>query len=77
MTDQELNEMISRKLSALLAISFLKDKETMTTAEGVKLLLRFHISNQEIADILGTTKRTVEVIKSRLAKQRQSWTKKL
>lgn len=70
MTDNKPDEVISRKLSALLAVMLLKNKKSLTTSSGVDLLLRFQLSNQEIADILGTTRRTVEVIKSRIAKQK-------
>ena len=66
MKEQELLEQISKKLSALIALSFMKDVEKMTNADGVEILGRFGLSNQDIADILGTTKPTVEVIKSRI-----------
>jgi len=65
MNDQDLLEQISRKLSALLAVFLLKDVTTMTTSDGERFLRRFGLSNQEIADILGTTRRTIEVMKSR------------
>ncbi len=65
MKEQELLEQISKKLSALIAISFMKDVEKMTNADGVEILGRFGLSNQDVADILGTTKSTVEVLKSR------------
>lgn len=68
MNGSELLEQISKKLSALIAVAFTKDITTMTTANGEKLLRRFGLTNQEIADILGTTRRTIEVMKSR-AKQ--------
>lgn len=57
---------ISDKLSALLALSFMKDLSKITTADGVKLLMNFRLSNQDMANILGTTKRTIEVMKSRI-----------
>lgn len=65
MKDIDLLEQISKKLNALLAVSFLKDTSAMTTASGERLLRRFGLSNQEIADVLGTTRRTIEVLKSR------------
>lgn len=66
MKDQEILEQISRKLSALIALSFAKDVAKMTNADGVEMLGRFGLSNQDVADILGTTKPTVEVLKSRI-----------
>lgn len=69
MKEQELLEQISKKLSALIALSFMKNVEKMTNVEGVKMLVRFGLSNQDIADILGTTKGTIEVIKSRIKKK--------
>ena len=71
MRDQELLEQISKKLSALLALSFARDAEKMTAADSVKLLMRFSLGNQNIADILGTTKPTVEVLKSRIKSKKQ------
>ncbi len=71
MKDHELLEQISKKLSALLAISFAKHTEKMTSAEGVKMLVRFGLSNQDIANILGTTKGTIEVLKSRAIKPKK------
>lgn len=71
MDDKEILKQISKKMNALIAVSFLKDVEKMTTADGVKLLLRFDLSNQEIADILGTTRGTIEVMKSRALKSKK------
>ncbi len=73
MKEQELLEQISRKLSALIAISFVKDVNKMTIEESVRLLKRFGLSNQEMADILGTTKPTIEVLKSRINKKRKPY----
>lgn len=71
MKEQEILENLSRKISALLALNFVKEPEKMTAEEGVKLLTRFGLSNQEMADILGTTKPTVEVMKSRIKKNKK------
>lgn len=69
MKEQEtLLEQISKKLSVLIALALTKDASSLTTADNVKALVRFGLSNQEIADILGTTKGTIEVVKSRVAK---------
>ena len=69
MKDSELLEQISNKLSALIALSFMKEADTLTNADEVKTLMRFNLSNQDISDIVGTTKRTVEVLKSRITKE--------
>ena len=71
MKEQENLENLSKKLSALLALQFVKEPEKMTAEGGVKLLTRFGLSNQEMADILGTTKPTVEVMKSRIKKNKK------
>lgn len=70
--DQELLELISKKLSALIALSFMRDIEKITNADGVRILGRFGLSNQDIADILGTTKPTVEVLKSRIKSKKKN-----
>ncbi len=70
MDNKDLLKEISNKLSALLTLNFIQDLSKMTTADGVKLLMRFNINNQDMADILGTTKRTVEVTKSRITNQK-------
>jgi len=69
--EQELLEQISRKLSALIALSFTKDVQKATSADGVEILGRFGLSNQDIADILGTTKPTIEVLKSRIKSKKK------
>jgi DNA-binding CsgD family transcriptional regulator len=71
MKNQDFTEQISKKLSALIALTLLSEVQKKTTAEKVALLIRFDLPNQEIADILGTTKGTVEVLKSRTAKKRK------
>jgi DNA-directed RNA polymerase specialized sigma24 family protein len=71
MNDRELADQISKKLSALIALALLPDVQKRSSAEKVVLLARFNISNQEIADILGTSKGTVEVLKSRTSKRKK------
>ena len=71
MNNEELNEHISRKLSALIAVALLPDAHKCNTAEKIALLMRFGIPNEDIADIVGTTKGTVEVLKSRANKRRK------
>ncbi len=70
MNDRELFEQISKKLSALLAMLFSKTMSDMTTTDGERFLRRFELTNQEVADILGTTKRSIEVMKSKDKKKK-------
>lgn len=71
MNSDKFGEQISRKLSALIALTLVSDVEKKALSEKVALLVRFGIPNQEIADILGTTKGTVEVLKSRAGKRKK------
>lgn len=71
MNDREPLEQISKKLSAFIALALLPDVQKKSSAEKVALLTRFGIPNQEIADILGTTKGTVEVLKTRASKRKK------
>lgn len=71
MGNDKLGEQISRKLSALIALAMVPELQKKNSAEKVALLMRFGIPNQEIADILGTTKGTVEVLKSRASKRKK------
>ena len=71
MENQKLLEQISKKLSVLLALNFSSDIKKKTMLDNVQMLLRFDLSNQEISDILGTTRPTVEVIKSRIKKAKK------
>jgi DNA-directed RNA polymerase specialized sigma24 family protein len=68
---EELEHLISRKLSALIALAMLPEVNKKNAAEKVAILMRFDLPNQEIADIVGTTKGTVEVLKSRAGKKRK------
>jgi DNA-binding CsgD family transcriptional regulator len=67
----KLEKLISDKLSALIALAMSTEVHKKNTAEKVALLMRFDLPNQEIADILGTTKGTVEVLKSRAGKNKK------
>ncbi len=71
MNERELAEQVSKKLSAFIAVVLLPDVQKKNAAEKVALLMRFGIPNQDIADILGTTKGTVEVLKSRASKRKK------
>jgi DNA-binding CsgD family transcriptional regulator len=71
MDNEKTLDLLSKKMSALIALSLLPDVQKKNTAEKVELLMRFGIPNQEIADIVGTTKGTVEVLKSRATKRKK------
>jgi hypothetical protein len=71
MKNDQLLENISNKLSAVLLIMLSPDIESKNIAQKVELLTRLKLPNQEIADIVGTTKGTVGVIKSRAGKKQR------
>ena len=70
MADQELLETISRKLSVLIALSLSPDLEVKNLSEKISVLTRLGLSNGDIAEILGATRSTVEVLKSRMKKKK-------
>jgi DNA-binding CsgD family transcriptional regulator len=70
-TNEDHTEAVSRKLSALIALHFEPEVQKKSLGEKVAILARFGIPNQEIADIVGTTKGTVEVLKSRAGKMKK------
>lgn len=63
MKNDQLLEVISNKLSAVLLVLLSPEIEAKNIAQKVELLARLKLPNQEVADIVGTTKGTVEVIK--------------
>ncbi len=69
MKNDQLLEVISNKLSAVLLVLLSPEIEAKNIAQKVELLARLKLPNQEVADIVGTTKGTVEVIKSRAGKK--------
>lgn len=69
MNDTELLAGISNKLNALLFVLLAQDAHKKTNAEKVAFLARLGVSNHDIANIVGTTKGTVEVLKSRANKK--------
>jgi hypothetical protein len=68
---QELLEGIRGRLSAILAIALLPEVGNRSMGEKVKFLAKFGLSNQEIAEIAGTTAGTVGVIKSVAKRKRK------
>ena len=69
--NQELLEQISKKLSAIISLSLMEDIKNMTNERGVEILDRFDLSNQDMADILQTTRPTVEVLKSSIKSKKK------
>lgn len=71
MRDERLLGDISAKLSAILFVLLSPGAADRTTAQKVEFLARLGLPNQEIAHVLGTTRGTVEVLKSRANKKRR------
>lgn len=71
MENQELLKEISRRLGVLIALQMKAPSEDFSTTEGVEILSRFGMGNSEIAEILNTSPNTVNVIKSRLKKNKR------
>lgn len=64
----EILKQISKKLSILIAISLQGEKDAIEVKENVARLMRFGLTDIEIAEILGTTPGTVSVAKARMKK---------
>lgn len=65
MNENSLSE-ISQKLSILIALTVAGSEQKYSKSDLVQLLTQFNLPNGEIATILGTSKGSVEVLKSRL-----------
>lgn len=65
MNDEHLAT-ISQKLSILIALTVAAGDQKYSKSDLVQLFTQFDLANGEIATILGTTKGSVEVLKSRL-----------
>lgn len=59
---------ISKKLSILIALALQGEKNAVGVKENVARLVRFGLTDSEIAEILGTTSGTVSVAKVRIKK---------
>ncbi len=57
---------ISKKLSVLIALNLGKNDKLSTVKEKIVYLKTFGLGNGEIAEILTTTKHSVEVVLGRL-----------
>jgi DNA-binding NarL/FixJ family response regulator len=66
MEKNQLLESVSKKLGVLIALNLISMNQKATITDNVGLLLRFGLSSGEIAEILNTSKGTVDVVKSRL-----------
>jgi DNA-binding CsgD family transcriptional regulator len=60
---------ISKKLSLIAALQLSPQAKELNKSEQVAMLTKFDLASDEIASILGTSKGTVDVLKSRLKKQ--------
>ena len=61
-------QQISKKLSILIALALQGEKDAVGVKENVARLIRFGLTDSEIAEILGTTSGTVSVAKARIKK---------
>ena len=64
-------EEISKKLSVLIALKFKESANSADISENIKFLNKFKFSNEEIAEILNTTKNYVAVSKSMTKKSKK------
>lgn len=69
MDNTEVLSTISKKLGALISLQMESTNSASTTKEKVAFLKRFDLSSVEIAEIIGTTKNTVDVTASNLKKK--------
>lgn len=70
MKGQQLAETLAKKLDTIIALLLASDIKGKTMEQKLELLTRFDFTNEEIAAILGTTKGTIGVMKTRLSKKR-------
>lgn len=66
--NNDILQQISKKLSILIALALQGEKDTVEVKENVARLIRFGLTDSEIAEILGTTPGTVSVVKARIKK---------
>lgn len=71
MKDQKSLEQISKKLSVLIALNLITSSSKATITESIKILSRFGLSSQEIAEILNTSKGMVDVTRSRIKSKKK------
>lgn len=68
MKDTDHLSHVSQKLSILIALTVASNGDAYNKSDLVQLFSQFELPNAEIANILGTSKGSVEVMKSRLKK---------
>jgi DNA-binding CsgD family transcriptional regulator len=59
--EKEQLENISKKLSVLISLSIMSNDNYKTLKEKTAYLKKFNLANIEIAEILNTSKNTIEV----------------
>jgi len=64
-------ENISKKLSVLISLLLLKEDSYKTVKDKIEYLKKFNLSNMEIAEMLNTSKNTVEVNLTNLKKKKK------
>lgn len=62
---KDLLQEISHKLNVLIALCVEQSGRKILIKDSVKMLIRLGITDDDIAAILGTSKATVQVLKSR------------
>jgi len=66
--DNGILQQISKKMSILISLQLQHGKEKVEVKENVEKLAPFGLTDNEIAEILGTTTGTVSVAKARIKK---------
>jgi len=69
--EKENLDSISKKLSVLVSLLISNNDSYKTTKERIEYLKKFSLSNVEIAEILNTSKNTVEVNLTNLKKAKK------
>ncbi len=66
METEKLLADISNKLSVLISMSLERGNKQATNKDKIKFLNRFSLTNKQIAEIIGTSKNSIEVTLSKL-----------
>lgn len=73
---EEKLDIISKKLSILIALMARSLPEPLNTKEGIKLLDGYDLSNNEVASILGMKPNAVSMARARMKGQKNGKTEK-
>ena len=73
---EEKLDIISKKLSILIALMARSLPEPLDTKEGIKLLDGYDLSNNEVASILGMKPNAVSMARARMKGQKNGKTEK-